>query len=129
VVHGSLGEDEISLAGSTRITRLDQGDVATFDLTPEEAGLERAPLEAIRGGSAEENAGLIRAILSGEKGPRRDMALLNAAGALVAAGRARDFREGVQKAAQAVDSGAARTRLNLLVEYSRDMAGSARVAG
>jgi len=106
VVHGD-GLDEIALHGETRAAELRGGRVRTFTLTPEDAGLRRAPLSEVAGGSVEENVAIARGVLSGERGPRRDIVLLNAAAALMVAGRAGDLREGVAQAGQALDSGAA----------------------
>src|SRR5213078_195809 len=88
VVHGLDGLDEITITGPTRIAEVREGSVRTFEVTPEEFRLSRAPLEAITGGDAAENAAIVRKVLSGEKSPRRDVVLMNAAAALVAAGKA-----------------------------------------
>ncbi|MFQ5877617.1 MAG: anthranilate phosphoribosyltransferase [Acidobacteriota bacterium] len=106
VVHGE-GTDEIALHGATRVAELRGGRVWTYDLRPEEAGLPRARLEELAGGDVPENVAIARAILAGERGPRRDVVLLNAAAALTVAGRAGDLRDGVGRAARAVDSGEA----------------------
>jgi anthranilate phosphoribosyltransferase len=92
--------------------------VHTYEVTPEELGLQRAMLEDISGGDAALNATLIRRVLEGERSPRRDVVLLNAAAALVAAGRADHLREAVPRAAAAIDSGAAAEKLRALVEFS-----------
>jgi anthranilate phosphoribosyltransferase len=118
VVHGSDGLDEISISGSTRVAELREGRVWTYELTPEEFGLARAPLQAVAGGDAPENASLIRAILDGEKSPRRDIVMLNAAAALVAAGRADHVRDALPLAARSLDSGAARQKLAALVAFT-----------
>lgn len=107
IVHGSDGLDEISISAGTHVAEMRGGTVRRFVVTPEDAGLARHPIEAIRGGSAGENAAGIRAILAGEPGAGRDIVLLNAAAALIVGGRAADLREGVALAARAVDSGAA----------------------
>ncbi|PYS96257.1 MAG: anthranilate phosphoribosyltransferase [Acidobacteria bacterium] len=106
VVHGD-GLDEIALHGETRAAELRGGRVRTFILTPEDAGLRRAPLSEVSGGSVEENVDIARGVLKGERGPRRDIVLLNAAAALMVAGRAGDLRAGVAQAGHALDSGAA----------------------
>ncbi len=106
VVHGG-GLDEIALHAETAVAELRDGRIRVFTITPEDAGLRGAPLAAIAGGSPEDNAAIAGAILRGERGPRRDVVLLNAAAALVVAGRAADLREGVAVAAGAIDSGAA----------------------
>lgn len=116
VVHGKDGLDELSLAGETLVSELrEDGSVRSFTVTPEDAGLTRAPIAALKGGTAADNAGILRAILSGEPGPRRDAVLLNAGAALVIAGRAGDLREGTALAARSIDSGAALSRLNALL--------------
>jgi anthranilate phosphoribosyltransferase len=92
--------------------------VRIYQVTPEDFGLERAPLETISGGDAAHNASIIHAILSGEMGPRRDIIVANAAAAIVAAGRAADFLEGAQLAAAAIDSGSALQKLDALIEFN-----------
>lgn len=110
VVHGS-GLDEISLAGETLITEVRDGRVRSFVVTPEDFGVAPAPDEALRGGAPRENADLIRRIFEGHLGAPRDVVIVNAAAALVVAGIAEDFRSGAHLAAQAIDSGAARAKL------------------
>jgi len=111
VVHGRLGVDEISIEGPTRIAELRDGWVRTFEFVPEDVGLSQAPLSAVAGGDAPDNAAIIRSVLDGEQGPRRDFVLLNAAAAIVVGGGAEDLREGVAVAAQSLDSGAAKAKL------------------
>jgi len=118
VVHGAGGLDEISLAGETSVGDVRRDVVRIYQITPEEFGLERAPLEAISGGDAPHNAGLIRAILSGEKGPRRDIVVANASAAIVASGRAADFLEGALRAAASIDSGEALKKLDALIAFA-----------
>jgi anthranilate phosphoribosyltransferase len=118
VVHGTGGLDEISLAGETTVGDVHHDVVRIYQVTPEDFGLERAPLDAISGGDAAHNAGLIRAILSGEKGARRDIVIANAAAAIVASGRAADFLEGALMAAQSIDSGAALKKLDALIAFT-----------
>jgi anthranilate phosphoribosyltransferase len=118
VVHGEGGLDEISLAGGTQIAELRGGSVRRFILTPEDFGVKRAPIGALLGGDATENATLIRNILDGELGPRRDIVVVNAAAALVAAGIAADFRDGVRLAEAAIDSGAAEQKLKELALFT-----------
>ncbi|GGC48374.1 anthranilate phosphoribosyltransferase [Siccirubricoccus deserti] len=113
VVHGQ-GLDEIALSGETRVAALEDGAIREFTITPEDAGLERAPPEAIRGGEPAANAAALVALLSGEAGAYRDIVLLNAAAALVVAGRATDLRAGAALAARAIDSGAASAVLGRL---------------
>jgi len=122
VVHGADGLDEISLSGATFVSEWRDGEVRNFSVTPEDFGLKRAPLEAIRGGDAKENAGIMhkilgRSLLYREHGAQRDIVLANAAAALVAAGRAADFLDGMKIAAESIDSGAAREKLEALVAF------------
>jgi anthranilate phosphoribosyltransferase len=119
VVHGEDGLDEITITGRTRVAEVRDGNVHTSEVTPEEFGMQRAPLSEIRGGSALENAAIIRAVLKGERSPRRDVVVLNAAAGLVAAGRADHLRDAVPLAAQAIDSGAAREKLAQLVRFTQ----------
>jgi anthranilate phosphoribosyltransferase len=118
VVHGAGALDEISLSGETTVGDVHRGVARIYQVTPEDFGLERAPLEAISGGDAAHNAALIRAILSGETGPRRNIVVANAAAAIVASGRAADFLEGAQLAAASIDTGEARKKLDSLIEIS-----------
>jgi anthranilate phosphoribosyltransferase len=117
VVHGEGGLDEISLAGETLVAEVKRGRVRRFVLIPEEFGVKRAPLDAIRGGRAVENAAAIRKILAGEHGPRRDIVVVNAAAALVAAGVAEDFRGAAELADSALLSGAAEAKLAALTAF------------
>ena len=118
VVHGAGGLDEISLSGETMIAEVRGGAVKRFTVTPEEFGVARAPLESIRGGTAAENAALIRRILEGEAGPARDIVVVNAAAALVAAGLADNFREAAGLASFVISSGAASEKLASLAEFT-----------
>jgi len=118
VVHGSDGLDEITISGPTRIGEVREGQVHTYEVTPEEFGLRKASLEEISGGDAAINAKLIREVLAGEKSPRRDVVVLNAAAALVAAGKADHMRDAVPLAAQSIDSGAAAKKLVALADFS-----------
>ncbi|MFP3870445.1 MAG: anthranilate phosphoribosyltransferase [Syntrophobacteria bacterium] len=111
VVHGEDSLDEISITGPTVVSELKNGRVTTYTIEPEDFALPRAPLEEIKGGDARENARIILNILRGEPGVRRNMVLLNAAAALVAAGWAADFREGIARAEHAIDSGRAMDKL------------------
>ncbi len=119
VVHGAGGLDEISLDGETRVAEVRDGVVRVYQMTPEDFGLPRAPLSAISGGDAMHNAGLLRGILSGETGPRRDIVVANAAAALVASGLAADFLEGSRRAAESLDSGAAQKKLDAVITFTR----------
>ncbi|MGC1417942.1 MAG: anthranilate phosphoribosyltransferase [Candidatus Acidiferrum sp.] len=119
VVHGAGGLDEISLAGETLVAEVRNGGVERVTLMPEDFGVSRAPIEAVRGGRAQENASTIRKIFRGQAGPPRDIVIANAAAALVAADIASSFVEGARLAAAAVDSGAAERKLALLVDYTQ----------
>jgi anthranilate phosphoribosyltransferase len=114
VVHGQDGMDEISLCAPTQVSEVRDGAIRTFTLTPEELGFRRASLEALRGGTPEENAKICVSILDGERGPRRDIVLLNAGAALVAAGVVEAMAEGVARAAESIDSGRAYAKLEAL---------------
>jgi anthranilate phosphoribosyltransferase len=126
VVHGADGLDEISISVETHVAEVRDGAVRSYTVTPEDFGMQRAPFQEIAGGDAPSNAEKIRAILEGQPGPRRDIVLANAAAALVAAGSAKDFLDGVRRAAQAIDSGAAREKLAALIEFSK---GASEAAG
>jgi len=118
VVHGAGGFDEISPAGETRVAALEDGKVTVFTVTPGDAGVAGAPAEALRGGDAPHNAEALRGVLRGEKNAYRDTVLLNAGAALVVAGSAADIAEGAARAAEAIDSGRALDKLDLLVAIS-----------
>jgi anthranilate phosphoribosyltransferase len=118
VVHGSDGLDEITITGPTRVGEVREGQVHTYEVTPEEFSLQRATLADIAGGDAALNATLIREVLQGKKSARRDVVLLNAAAALVAAGRADHLRDAVPLAVNAIDSGAALAKLQALVGFT-----------
>jgi len=118
VVHGRDGLDEITINGPTKIAEVRDGRVRSYEVTPEEFGLKSAPLEAIAGGDAAQNAAMILSVLEGERSPRRDVVVLNAAAALVAAGHADRITEAVPLAAYAIDCGHARQRLQLLIEFT-----------
>lgn len=118
VVHGSDGLDEITTTGVTYVAELHQGAVRCFEIQPEDAGLDRADPAQLKGGDANTNADAITDMLAGASGAYRDIVLLNAAAALVIAGRASDLREGVALAAGAIDSGAARNTLESLIALS-----------
>lgn len=119
LVHGSDGTDELSIAGISWVAALEDGAVREFELHPEEAGLPVHPFDAIMGGSPEENANAFRALLAGEKGAYRDAVLLNAAAALVVAGKAGALRDGVSMAAESIDSGAAKAKIEALAAASQ----------
>jgi anthranilate phosphoribosyltransferase len=119
VVHGAEGIDELSPAGPNLVCEVVDGRVVEIRLDPLDLGVPRCAPEELRGGSPAENAQAIRAVFSGDNGGRRDAVLLNAAGAIAAAGHAGDLREGLEQAREAVDSGAAAARLDELVRFSR----------
>jgi anthranilate phosphoribosyltransferase len=127
VVHGHSGLDELSITGPNRISCFGvapgNGQVVTQTLDPQALGFPAAPAEALNGGTPEENARITRAILAGEeRGPRRDVVVLNAAAALAVGGAAADIDEGVERAMESIDKGAALDTLNALVEYSQRIA-------
>jgi anthranilate phosphoribosyltransferase len=119
VVHGSDGLDEITISGVTYVSEVRNGSVASYEVSPEQFGLARASLEALTGGDAQANAEIIQAILAGENSPKRDVVLLNAAAALVAAGRADSMAEALPVATQSLDHGAASAKLRALVRFTR----------
>ncbi len=118
VVHGSDGSDEMTTTGPTHVAELKDGEVSTFDVTPEEAGLPLAQPADLKGGDAETNALAITAMLDGHPGPYRDVVLYNSAGALVIAGKADSLKDGVKMASEAIDSGKARAVLDGLIAVS-----------
>lgn len=118
VVHGLDGLDEITITGPTRIAEARDGLVRTYEVDPEEFGIERATLADISGGDAADNAAIIREVLSGKKSPRRDVVVLNAAAALVAAGRADHLAQAIPLAVQSIDSGAAAKKLAALSKFT-----------
>ena len=122
VVHGADGLDEISSTGESRVSEVREGNVRTFTVRPEDFDLPRASLADLRGGDREQNAQIIRAVLGGETGPKRDIVLMNAAAALVAGAKARDLKEGVEQAARSIDGGAARAKLEALIALSQKLA-------
>jgi anthranilate phosphoribosyltransferase len=119
VVHGAGGIDELSPCGPNHVCEVVDGGVRERTIDPAELGIERCEPEELRGGSPAENADAIRGVLAGGPGARRDAILLNAAGAIAAAGHAEDLRDGLELARDAVDTGAAADRLERLVAFSR----------
>ncbi len=119
VVCGEGTFDEISICGPTRVSHLKNNNVSTFEITPEQYCFKRAALEDIVGGNAKENAKIVRNILEGEKGPKRDMVLLNASAAFIVAGLCNDFDEGIKMAMDSIDSGKACGKLDKLIELTR----------
>jgi anthranilate phosphoribosyltransferase len=122
VVSGSDGLDEITSTGPTLAFEVRDGTVARRTLVPEDFGLLPSRLEDLRGGSAEQNAGIVRSILEGAAGPKREIVLMNASAALVMAGKAPDFAAGMAQAADSIDSGAALRSLEALAEFTRQSA-------
>jgi anthranilate phosphoribosyltransferase len=120
VVHGSDGLDEITTSGPTTVTALENGAVRTFEISPDDVGLPKVKPETLRGGDAPANARAIQDVLEGKKTAFRDVALFNAAAALVVAGRAKDLKTGFELASHSVDSGEAEGRLDRLIVVSND---------
>lgn len=120
VVHGDSGLDELSITGPNRVAELKDGQIRTFEIAPEDIGLQRRTLDEIKGGLAEENAIALRAVLDGAQNAYRDTVLMNAGSALLIAGKAADLADGVRLAAASIDDGHARKALDLLVQSSND---------
>jgi anthranilate phosphoribosyltransferase len=120
IVHGHDGLDEISVCAPTRVSELKDGMIRTFDMNPEQFFGSLADPDEMTGGDADTNADITTRILEGEKGPRRDVVLLNASAALVAAGQADDFKAGIQRAEQSIDDGAALSKLKELVKFTQE---------
>jgi anthranilate phosphoribosyltransferase len=116
------GLDEITISAPTRIAEVREGAVHTYEVTPEEFGMDRASLDQIAGGDAAENAAIIREVLEAKKSPRRDIVLLNTAAALVAAGKAAHLKDALPIAESSIDSGAAQKRLDALIEFTNQKA-------
>ena len=122
VVHGHDGLDEISVCAPTRVSELKDGLIRTYDITPEQFFGSRADAAELLGGNPEENAAITRKILDGEKGPKRNVILLNTAAALVAASKAEDFQEGIRMAEISIDGGAAAEKMEALVRFTQETA-------
>ncbi len=122
VVHGMDGLDEITITGPTRIAEVRDGAVRTYEVVPEEFGMQRASLEEISGGDAGENAAIIRDVLGGKKSARRDIVVLNTAAALVAASKADHIGDALPLAMRSIDSGSAQKKLDALVRFTQDSA-------
>ncbi|MEX2519490.1 MAG: anthranilate phosphoribosyltransferase [Paracoccaceae bacterium] len=122
LVHGGDGTDELSIALPSRVVRLNDGVFEEDEIAPEDAGLKRHPFAAIVGGSAKENALAMRRLFAGEAGAYRDAVLLNAAAALVVAGVAGDLKDGADRAAQSIDSGAAKAKIDALAKITNEAA-------
>ena len=121
VVCGEGIFDEISICSPTRISHLKDGEVNSYQITPEDYGFQRAAIDAIKGGDAQENAWIIRNILDGQEGARKDMVLLNAAAAFVAAGLDQDLKAGIERAREVIDSGKAKHKLEQLIEFTNSI--------
>jgi anthranilate phosphoribosyltransferase len=117
VVHGE-GLDEMTTAGVTKVAALENGEVRSFEIVPEDAGIDRATPDELKGGDAAHNARALRNVLEGEKNPYRDIAILNAGAALIVAGRAKSLAEGVALAAKSIDEGRAMAALDKLIAVS-----------
>lgn len=120
VVSGSDGLDELTLTGPSRVAEGRDGAVTTYEISPEQFGLARSSAESLKGGDAPTNAAILRAVLSGEEGARRDIVVLNAAPALVAGGKAETLDEGIRVARESIDSGAALNKLEELIRKTHD---------
>lgn len=118
VVHGEDTLDEISITGKTKVTEFREGQVKTYFIKPEDFGLKRRSLIEIEGGDKKKNAEIILEILSGARGAKRDITVLNAAAAFMIAGRTRDFDEGIELANQSIDSGEALSKLEKLIQFT-----------
>ncbi len=121
VVHGEDGLDEITVTGKTRVCELKEGSIRSYSISPEDFGLPRTSLNSLKGGTAAENAALLRTILGGRQGPQRDVVLLNAAAALVAGDKVKTLQQGVELAKEVIDSGKALKKLEGLIEFSRGL--------
>jgi anthranilate phosphoribosyltransferase len=120
VVYGEDGLDEITNTGKTFISELKNGAITYYEITPEEFGLQRASPESLKGGSAKDNAGLLRGILSGKKGPQRDIVLMNTAAALTVGDKVTTFGQGIDMAGAAIDSGKALQKVEELIKFSQN---------
>jgi anthranilate phosphoribosyltransferase len=121
-VHGADGIDEISTTGHTKISECHHGAVSTFYVHPSDFGVPKGERTDLQGGDATTNAAILREILAGEKGPRRDVVVLNAGASLFVGGKAASVREGIDQASHAIDSGAARAKLEAMVGASKGAA-------
>ena len=120
VVHGLDGLDEISVCAPTRISELKDGLISTYDINPEQFFSNRADAKDLAGGDPQVNAKITRALLNGEKSPKRNVVLLNASAALVAAGKAENFKEGINIAKKSIDDGSAAAKLEALVKFTQE---------
>nr|WP_321456970.1 anthranilate phosphoribosyltransferase [uncultured Cohaesibacter sp.] len=122
VVYGAGGLDEISTLGETKVVELKNGEITEFTLKPETYGLKRVTIEDVRGGTGDENAKALTALLEGEKGPYRDIVLMNAAAGLLLGGKVESYEKGIELAAELIDSGKALATLKKLIEVSNHTA-------
>ena len=120
VVHGEDGLDEITITGKTFVSELKKGSIKNYDVTPEEFGLPRAKPDSLKGGTTKDNAELLRSILSGKKGPQRDIVLMNAAAALLAGDKVTTLGQGITLAEQAIDNGKALQKVEELISFSHN---------
>jgi anthranilate phosphoribosyltransferase len=120
VVHGEDGLDEITITGKTFISELKKGVIKNYEISPEDFGLTKAKPDSLKGGTAKENADLLRSILAGKKGAQRDIVLINAAAALIAGDKAITFKDGVATAGTAIDNGKALRKLEDLITFSQN---------
>ena len=118
VVHGADGIDEMSTTGHTKVSECRDGAMSTFYVHPSDFGIPKAERASLQGGNAATNAAIVRAVIGGEKGPKRDVVVLNAGASLFVAGKASSVREGIARASEAIDSGAARTKLDDMIAAS-----------
>jgi anthranilate phosphoribosyltransferase len=125
VVHGASGLDEVSTTGPTRVAALANGSIEEFTITPDDLGLATASIDDLRGGTPEENAASLRAVLDGVTGPYRDIVIMNAAAALVSGGHAPALPEAADRARESIGSGKALAALDSLVAVTNSDAGSA----
>jgi len=118
VVHGDDGLDEITLTANTRVCEVTGSEIKNYEISPQGLGFEKTGMDSLKGGTAEENASILKDVLKGKPGPRRDVVLMNAAAALVAGNRTRTLRDGVETATESIDSGKAMAKLESLVKLT-----------
>jgi anthranilate phosphoribosyltransferase len=123
VVCGEGTFDEISICSPTQISHLKDGQVSSYTISPEDYGLQRASIDSIKGGDALENAQIIRNIMDGQEGPKKDMVLLNAGAAFVASGLDQNLKDGIQRAEETIDSGEAKRKLDQFIEFTNSLNG------
>jgi len=121
VIHGNDGLDEISISDATKVSRFRDGKVESFSLMPEDFGIERNKIEHIRGGNKQDNVMIVQSILNSEKGPKRDIVLMNSAAALIVAGKTEDFKSAIAMAVDAIDSGRASKKLEEVKRVSNSL--------